>query len=1355
MIAFALVLISLVNTAELSTFASENSTFVDETVADCTDTVDVLNEISGAYTEEPTENVAVEECEWDGITTQSVYESENFRVTYCLNSYWEDGYNASIKIENISESVIQNWYLNFASANEFSDIWNAQVFEYVEGHYTIKNDGWNQDIAVGESVEFGISGNSDFKGFPKSYNLLGKIAEKNAEDYEVRYSLVSDWGSGFSASISITNNTEYTIEDWVLAFDFCRTITNIWDGVIVSGEDGQYIISNVGYNSNIASGQTITFGFNGCDGDKAMEPENYVLIDNFLSGNEEAEEIDVEKDTDGDSIPDFLEDMFGTDSSKEDSDDDGLSDYVEFYLTETAPLLTDTNADGILDCDEDFDEDGLSNIKEINLGTSVTKRDSDGDGLLDNEEVNIYCTSPITYDTDGDKISDGDEIVLGLNPLNPISDGVTSDTERTFQQVLSKENIEESLFDDNLAIPFIWGNVSNVINHNVNVEEEDVYPLDDNRATVGKQVFVSSAYDADSDLRLYFDCSEVSENIELLMICSYDDGEIKPCYTNYEDKTVWTNVTAGIYFVINVELLLEDLDIPVDKYIAMATTPAAATLSVEAEEEQYVLSNSLFQPMELAAEVATASSKISGQADIVFVIDSTGSMTGAINNVVRNIDTFVDSLANDYSVKANFALIDYKDITCNEDTLLIKNGYSNWFNDLSSFKSHIKKMSITGGGDGPETAIDGLAMAHSLDFRHNANKFVILVTDANYKNNNNYGVTNMNRMADMLADKGIVASVISSASYSSTYNYLYTKTGGVFGDIYGNFSSVLLELAGKIGEIVNDGSWVILSDFQYVKLDKPLSDDGYSSDGDSLSDKEELGKAIEKDITLFVRAFLSAYGIPEELYEDKTSVTVYLYTSNPLLTDSDFDGIDDDTDSYKRNNDFKGTMYYSLDEEHYNCDVEFSVDYREFFTDNTVYNNDMAVLASLYATDIYVDDYIRVTKGADGGADDAVSLAKLFGFEDVENIFIDGSEYDYDKDDITDFVVGHRTVEYGGETREIMLLCVRGTNGTNEEWSSNFDVGADTRDYYEKMGYVHPDWKNLSNHKGFDVTANRVLKKFNDYIMRHDLGGDSLNKTILITGHSRGAGIANILGAHFEDDSEYTSFTYTFASPYTTTRDDAISYKTIRNIRNTDDLITYLPLEAWDFEKYGITHEISVEDMYENEWWTAEKGTFEWLTGGDDYNNDGGTSRTVNSFAKIAKSREELYVIDTSGDGKVNIGNKYHITTKGAEERKIDVEEMLDEVKLFRFCDIYITGGAIKHVVVNYCPAYLMQNLANMASETGPMTGYDTAGKYADAKASFIASSGQIPVLERLGGMGHPHMPATYYLMVYNKLQPL
>lgn len=47
--------------------------------------------------------------------------------------------------------------------------------------------------------------------------------------------------------------------------------------------------------------------------------------------------------------------------------------------------------------------------------------DTDGDGLSDLDEINIYGTDPLNPDSDGDGQSDGDEVVAGTDPNNPSS----------------------------------------------------------------------------------------------------------------------------------------------------------------------------------------------------------------------------------------------------------------------------------------------------------------------------------------------------------------------------------------------------------------------------------------------------------------------------------------------------------------------------------------------------------------------------------------------------------------------------------------------------------------------------------------------------------------------------------------------------------------------------------------------------------------------------------------------------------------------------------------------------------------------------------------------------------------------
>lgn len=66
--------------------------------------------------------------------------------------------------------------------------------------------------------------------------------------------------------------------------------------------------------------------------------------------------------------------------------------------------------------DIDSDRDGLTDEQEAILGTDPLNPDTDGDGLFDYEEVNIYNTDPLNPDTDGDGYSDGEEVENGFNP---------------------------------------------------------------------------------------------------------------------------------------------------------------------------------------------------------------------------------------------------------------------------------------------------------------------------------------------------------------------------------------------------------------------------------------------------------------------------------------------------------------------------------------------------------------------------------------------------------------------------------------------------------------------------------------------------------------------------------------------------------------------------------------------------------------------------------------------------------------------------------------------------------------------------------------------------------------------------
>ena len=150
-------------------------------------------------------------------------------------------------------------------------------------------------------------------------------------------------------------------------------------------------------------------------------------------------------DTDDDGLPNLIEKEVGSDPYNPDTDGDNLPDGYEALTLGTDSTKPDTDDNGVLDCDEDFDEDGLTNLQEYEHGTEPYNEDTDGDGLKDGEEINTYGTDPLKFDTDDDGLYDGDEIYFETDPLNPDTDGngTPDGDEKRFQTFIHKVENED------------------------------------------------------------------------------------------------------------------------------------------------------------------------------------------------------------------------------------------------------------------------------------------------------------------------------------------------------------------------------------------------------------------------------------------------------------------------------------------------------------------------------------------------------------------------------------------------------------------------------------------------------------------------------------------------------------------------------------------------------------------------------------------------------------------------------------------------------------------------------------------------------------------------------------------------
>ena len=125
------------------------------------------------------------------------------------------------------------------------------------------------------------------------------------------------------------------------------------------------------------------------------------------------------------------------DPTREPSSEPGLEPTIEPTPTEKGP--NDSDGDGLIDNDE------------RQYGTDPSNPDSDGDGLLDGDEVFGYGTLPTVPDSDSDALSDGEEIfTYGTNPLDPDTDrGGLSDG----REVASNRDPLDSTDDRSITAP--------------------------------------------------------------------------------------------------------------------------------------------------------------------------------------------------------------------------------------------------------------------------------------------------------------------------------------------------------------------------------------------------------------------------------------------------------------------------------------------------------------------------------------------------------------------------------------------------------------------------------------------------------------------------------------------------------------------------------------------------------------------------------------------------------------------------------------------------------------------------------------------------------------------------------------
>ena len=410
--------------------------------------------------------------------------------------------------------------------------------------------------------------------------------------------------------------------------------------------------------------------------------------------------------------------------------------------------------------------------------------------------------------------------------------------------------------------------------------------------------------------------------------------------------------------------------------------------------------------------------------------------------------------------------------------------------------------------------------------------------------------------------------------------------------------------------------------------------------------------------------------------------------------------------------------------------------------DAAEFNREYAKYAACMATDVYDSSEMTVPSGgtSPSSAADNISIYSNFGFTDAAEYKLNSDDYTDDKDDITNFVISHKNFTKDSTEYEVIMVTVQGSNATKEQWYSNFDIGNSTASYTNATG-AHSEWTNKNYHKGFFIAAERADAKIQDYMTANV--SSTAKKIIFLTGHSRGGAIANILGAKYEKSSAFEkSFTYTFASPFTTTdKTDAETYTTIFNFVNDDDMITILPLESWGFTRNGITRHASISESSDlsSAWYLLLVFQREDFTG--TYASSGANNpEVVKDFQASADSRSSLYVTGSSED------DLYELLMKD-EQTANEKLAALNTFGIAKFGNLSVVSSDGKYYIKGYVsPAFVFSCIPAMIVSTENSTllnGISSSEKYSPLAQRIISAAVS-------GGLAKAHDPSSYYVLADN-----
>ncbi|MDO5294876.1 MAG: Ig-like domain-containing protein [bacterium] len=174
--------------------------------------------------------------------------------------------------------------------------YKSSVAVSIEGasNVTVSNAANSYNIYTVNDVEV-KDGQLNF-AFPSGTYRMNAIMitpEDTGVAATVKADYTSDWGTGSTATVEVTNETGINFTDgWTIEFDCDREIKEMWNATLVSSENGHYVVSNPSWKKELMNGSTVSFGIITGSTDVSGEIKNA-----YFTNIEEEQEKDDQSNT--------------------------------------------------------------------------------------------------------------------------------------------------------------------------------------------------------------------------------------------------------------------------------------------------------------------------------------------------------------------------------------------------------------------------------------------------------------------------------------------------------------------------------------------------------------------------------------------------------------------------------------------------------------------------------------------------------------------------------------------------------------------------------------------------------------------------------------------------------------------------------------------------------------------------------------------------------------------------------------------------------------------------------------------------------------------------------------------------